>query len=608
MSLMKSTFLKILCILLISTIRTNTAHAQVKDDLLPLHKQYIKAASLLSSFKNDKALVILNDLIDTLSAYDQLNTPFGIRVQFRQSEALEKDQKDDIALQKLLHVKQLSQEYEVWDAYANTCLILARLYEKIGLEDSCAKNLEETRRAIQTHEKLDSIYPLFSIRLSSYNRIYKDPDSALYYAQEVLRTAPLFGQKEEEAVGHMLMGMLTRAPSKEARLNHYKSAANLFSQLEDYMGYSYMVGGVARWYFDHNQPYKALMYNDSTIAATQRGLAEGFEDRRTLWDAYKFRSAIYKSLGQNDSAWHYIHKGHDTQLNHIYEENNEKVLEIDARYNNEQQKQKIEEQEQRILFQSQRRNLLLAIIGLSILFAAILSYYAFRLRKEKRKTEEQAKVIQQKNIGLSDSLEKQIVLQSEVHHRVKNNLQVIISLLDLQREEIEDPDIQEKLEAMASRIYSMAAIHEILYQQEDTATVNIFDYVENLCVHYSHFSMDEQKPHFDIQIEDLSFNLATSMPIGIIITELITNSLKYARMKEKRLEIYISMKRLEDNCLLIYRDNGPGFKGAALIEREGGLGTYLLKSMCRQLNGHFESQNNEGAFYRIYFKEKNNLK
>ena len=396
MSLMKSTFLKILYILLISFIGRNTVYAQVKDNFLPLHQQYLRAASLLSSFKNDKALFILNDLIDTLSAYDQLNTPFGIRVQFRQSEALEKDHKDDMALQKLLHVKQLSKEHEVWDAYANTCLILARLYEKVGLEERCADHLEETRRTIQTHEKLDSIYPLLSIRLSSYHRIYKTPDSALYYAQEVLRTAPLFRQKEEEAVGHMLMAMLTRDPSKEARLNHYKAAVRLFEQLEDYMGCSYMFRGIASWYYEQGQLYKALVYNDSTITAIHQGLAEGYEHRRTLWDAYKFRSALYKSLGQSDSAWHYIHKGHDTQLKYIYEENNEKVLEIDARYNDKQQKQKIEEQEQRILFESQRRNLLLAIIGLSILFASILIYYALRLRKEKRKTEEQANIIQQK--------------------------------------------------------------------------------------------------------------------------------------------------------------------------------------------------------------------
>ena len=245
------------------------------------------------------------------------------------------------------------------------------------------------------------------------------------------------------------MGMLTRDPAKDARLNHYKAAATIFKQLEDYMGYSYMIGSAAGWHFNNNEPRKALMYNDSTIAACLRGLIEGFEDRRTLWDAYKFRSAIYKSLGQNDSAWHYIHKGHDTQLRHIYEENNEKVLEIDARYNDEQQKQKIEEQEQLILFESQRRNLLLAIIGLIILFTGILSYYILRLRNEKKKTEDQAGLILKKNRGLSDSLEKQMILQNEVHHRVKNNLQVIISLLDLQREEINDPETQKKLEAMA---------------------------------------------------------------------------------------------------------------------------------------------------------------
>ena len=580
--------------------------AQANDKLLPLKQKLSQANTLLHSFKNDQALTIINDLIDTLSASNQLNTAFGIRVQSRQAEALEKDQKDDIALQNLFYVKQLSEEHEVWDAYANTSLILARLYEKIGLEESCYEHLMDTRKAIQSHEELDSIYPRFSIRYSSYNRIYKDPDTALYYAQEVLRTAPFYEQKEEEAVGHMLMGMLTRDTSREAKLNHYKTAAHLFYQLEDHMGYCYMIGSVAGWHFEHGDPYKALIYNDSTLAAAHRAFRGGVEDRRTLWNAYRFRSTIYKSIGQNDSAWHYLNKSHYTQIKYINEENNEKVLEIDARYNDEKQKQTIAEQEQQIQFETQRRNLLLAILGLIILFTIILSYYSIRLRKEKKKTEEQALLIQEKNKGLSKSLENQIVLQSEVHHRVKNNLQIIISLLDLQKEEIEDPAIQEKLDAMIGRIHSMAAIHEILYQQEDSATINLFDYIENLCTHHSHFSLDKNKPDFDLQIEDLAFNLATSMPVGIMITELITNSLKYARIKGQKLWIHISIKKLKDTYQIIFRDNGPGFKNSTLTEREGGLGCYLLTSMCRQLSGHFESRNQEGARYQIYFKEKTN--
>ena len=136
--------------------------------------------------------------------------------------------------------------------------------------------------------------------------------------------------------------------------------------------------------------------------------------------------------------------------------------------------------------------------------------------------------------------------------------------------------------------------------------VNLLEYTQNLCKHFSTFLIEQEKPFFQIDIGNRLFNLETLMPLGIILNELLTNSFKYAKDKSKQLQIAISLKEEEDGFLIHYRDNGPGFPRGRLHEREGGLGTYLLKSMSRQLNGYLESQNDQGATYRIFFKEKNN--
>lgn len=95
------------------------------------------------------------------------------------------------------------------------------------------------------------------------------------------------------------------------------------------------------------------------------------------------------------------------------------------------------------------------------------------------------------------------------------------------------------------------------------------------------------------------------MPLGIILSELLTNSIKYAKDNlGKQLKIGISLNQTEEGFCIVYRDNGPGFPKGTLQQRDGGLGTYLLKSMSRQLNGYLESKNDNGAVCNIFFKEK----
>ena len=151
----------------------------------------------------------------------------------------------------------------------------------------------------------------------------------------------------------------------------------------------------------------------------------------------------------------------------------------------------------------------------------------------------------------------------------------------------------------------MAAIHEMLYQKEGNELINLLDYTQNLCNHFSNFSEDERQPIFYLNFKDQYFNLATLMPLGIILSELLTNSLKYAAKSiEDRLTIRIGLKKTKEGYFIDYRDNGPGFPEGKLRERDGGLGTYLLKSMTRQLNGRLITNNDRGAVCNIFFKEK----
>ncbi len=564
------------------------------------------AKGYLLSFQNDSALLVFDQLIHQLQANKQLDTPLGLRIRFHRTEALEKDDRDEEALQELLYLKAVSQQRTLWDVYANTCITLARQYEKFEQAEDCIAHLRLAQSTITRYE-LDSIYPFLTVRLSSYYRVLaSNPDSALYYAKEAVRTAPLYHRPGKEADGHLLLGHLYFNVDDRIAAYHYRAAAAIFQAVGDYAGSSYMVGSLARLHLKNLRLDSALFYNDATILASRNAIINGHERHYVLGVAYIQRSEIYEQSGQLDSALFFHKHGYQLAVDHHSSSNAIKVREIDARYRDEQKAQQIIEQAAEIESERKQRYTLIGLVLLILLLAGVLLYFYVQLHTAKHKSEAQAQLISQKNKDLEASLSQQRVLQSEVHHRVKNNLQVIISLLELQQEDINDPIAHQKLETMSGRIYSMAAIHELLYQQEDKAQIAFAEYTNNLCFNFSNFSRIEDKPLFQLHIGEVYFSLATSMPLGIILTELLTNSLKYGRVEGRKLNITIRLQQLTQGYCLSYKDNGPGFSDGALQEREGGLGTYLLQSMVRQLQGRIKSENKKGASYEIFFQEKIN--
>jgi two-component sensor histidine kinase len=572
-------------------------------ELADLEKKYDQAEVYMKAFQIDSANAVLSRLVNQLLDLDQLNTPFGLRVQMRQAEALEKDDQDETAIEELLYVIDASRDKQVWDVNAEAQLSLARLQEKIGRWGQCKEQLAAARQTILTHQ-LDSIYPRYAIRYASYQRFRGDKDTALFYANEVVRTAPLYGLREHLAVGHLLVGILTKDTDYQQGIYHQKKAGAIWKELGDQVGYGATLSNISKLYLKNNRPKSALMYNDSALMTAKQAAEIGYEGGWIFFVPYKNRAAIYHTLGQVDSAWHYINKGYQLEIADAKKENYQKVVEIDAKYNAAKKEQQLAEQRELLRYEKQRQYWLWGLILLSIIFIFLLTRYYLRLRKANNTAFEQALIIKQANEELSKSLEAQITLQGEVHHRVKNNLQVIISLLELQMEEVKDPQALNSLEAMSNRIYSMAAIHEILYQHQGMELINLKEYTEKLCQHYSNFFDKTQQPVFNLDISDHTFNLATLIPLGVIINELLTNSFKYATQVEEQLKIAIRLKDEKDGYCLSYRDNGPGFPEGVLKQRDGSIGSYLLQSMSRQLKGRFVSKNENGAVVGIFFKEK----
>lgn len=562
-----------------------------------------QAEALLISSKSDSALLYLQPIMDQLEGQNQSNSLLGLKLRLILGMALENDGQSLKAIRLLNQLKIDSRQQKEWKIYVGTNLTLAKLQEALHRKATTREQLDEAKKYIQQYG-LNELQANFDLRLATWHLHFGYPDSTQFYAQKTIKAAEVYDLPHLKAEGLRIIAQLKDQIGYDQAIEYNRKSIHIRKGLEDYFHLAQQFHQMAEWYSQMAQYETSLTYNDSTIAAAYLAIASGRENIQTLHHAYLLRGSLYRVLGSLDTAYHYLNRGYVQQINYLKQQENERIIEIDEQFKNQQKNQQIASQKQQIYLERQRSFIFQSLSSLILLLAGILIYAYWRLRKASKKTQRQSEVISETNKKLATALEHQVVLQGEIHHRVKNSLQVIVSLLELQKEELKEEASKASLEAMANRIYSIAAIHEVLYQKEGENLVNFLEYSQKICGHFSNLTM-EKKPIFNLQIPPKTFNIETLMPLGIILNELLTNSLKYARIPNKKLKIDISLGQSADGFQLYYHDNGPGFTQGHLNKREGGLGFYLLNSMSRQLMGKLETENNQGAAYRIYFQEKN---
>ncbi|UTB32319.1 MAG: PAS domain S-box protein [Methanobacterium sp. ERen5] len=204
---------------------------------------------------------------------------------------------------------------------------------------------------------------------------------------------------------------------------------------------------------------------------------------------------------------------------------------------------------------------------------------------------------------IKSSLKEKNILLKEIHHRVKNNMQIISSLLSLQTKYVNDEEALDILKESQNRVRSMAIIHEKLYQSKDLSQINFADYIQSLVsnLFYSYNANNTHiKPVYDI--EDLSLNIDTAVPCGLIISELVSNSLKYAFPTKKIGEILVSLKYMEGKYQLIVSDNGVGMPKVN-VNKLDSLGLLLVFNLTEQLEGNITIKRDHGTEFIITFEE-----
>lgn len=207
---------------------------------------------------------------------------------------------------------------------------------------------------------------------------------------------------------------------------------------------------------------------------------------------------------------------------------------------------------------------------------------------------------------IKTSLAEKEILLKEIHHRVKNNLMIIYSLLNLQAGYLEDEKSREIFKESQSRARSMALIHERLYLSTDLKLIDFGDYLQTLSAELLHtYATQKEIIELEMNVENIKMDINHAIPLGLISNELITNCFKHAFPNGRNGKVQIDLRKNGGLCEMIVRDNGVGFPEEIDFRNTNSLGLQMINSLTKQIDGSIDLDNNPGTEFKITFKDSN---
>ncbi len=352
------------------------------------------------------------------------------------------------------------------------------------------------------------------------------------------------------------------------------------------------LGNIGHVYIMQGRYKEALPYNLQAVE-----LIKKTGRTRNLWENYMHISEIYETLGDLKNALYY-HQLYASEQE-LFKDNIILSLERES-----QSKYEIGQKNATILFQDEKINQQKRTKILYLILTGLLALIVFGLlyNYQKRKKHNQQLLIL--NQELDQKNKQNELLLKEIHHRVKNNLELVKSLIALQSAQLEDSVTKDAMIASQNRVQSMGIIHQKLYQGENLGSIDMKDYFINLGDGILDTFDAEDKVNIECAMDQLELDVDTAIPIGLIVNELLTNALKYAFPNDRNGNIKISMSRASSEILTLkVVDNGIG-KITEAAPKGTGFGSQLVQLLTQQLNGKMKEKHDDGTAITFEFKIK----
>lgn len=468
------------------------------------------------------------------------------------------------------------------------------------------------RRTISGATPLDDLKSLGYAHLGLGN-IYYYQDS-IELAKSHFETSMQFLREINDQIGlagiYVSLGNIARTEKDYSRsISNYQESLKIYNSLQLDLSMAlvyYNLGDV--YLLEKNFPKAEESYLASLRSGEKTGSLEDIKY------AYKGLSRLHETSGNYKDALYYTNLYHDLKDSLANAEMEARVADLQAQRESDRKSEELAETRQRLSdadeqHASDRVALWVSIFaGVIVLIAALLFYSNLRRSKFKNlKLKLQSQHIQEKNRIIDAQLKDKDVLLKEVHHRVKNNLQMISSLLNLQSQSLKNESAVAALRESKDRVQAIALIHKGLYQNDRFAEINIKEYIEDL-INYQrnlHAGVGEEV-NFETDIEDTVINLDTAVPLGLIVSELMSNSLKHAFDESTRApKIKVEIKPTKDLWLhMVYSDNGIGMPMNGENTNSDSLGLEIVNSLVEQLDGKMELNISNGTHFHVDFMQQ----
>lgn len=438
---------------------------------------------------------------------------------------------------------------------------MANAYVNIGLAYSYQQHYEQALQALQTGRALflalGEDREALSVHLSLGNALHKlgRPEEALAELEE-LRGQELSGIQAYELLSSKLL--------------------------------------LATLYLEQQLPVEALDLLETTTLELQP--TSFLPLKRSL---YQLKASALYQLQDYQQAFQALEM-HNRYLDSLQSEERVKLeKEMEARYLSREKENLIQIQELQIQ-KNQRERLVLWAALLGLLLALVLGYRLFFIQNRS------SRLLADKNREIEKALADREILLKEIHHRVKNNLQIISSLLTLQSRQVADPKTLELLQEGRNRVNSMALIHKNLYQHDNLVGVQMQEYIEKLTDSLvRNYHINPQRIAIAKDIDPLLLDVDTIIPLGLVLNELISNVLKYAFDKEQEGKLYVALKRKGEHLELKVADNGKGLPPDFDLATQRSLGFRLIKAFAQKLEAELCVESDRGTTITLHIPKFN---
>jgi two-component sensor histidine kinase len=354
---------------------------------------------------------------------------------------------------------------------------------------------------------------------------------------------------------------------------------------------------IGRFYLQRGQFRKAHLYLDTALTSMSYGRLlnqrELFQMLFTADSALGNYSAAIKNLQHyqflNDSIYN--------------ERKSRQIEELTIQYETEKKEQSIRllEKEKRLQQNelTKEQNTKRWIVGVAMLLIVIVGLlinFSRLKQRTNKKLQVQQKQIEKKNQSLQHLVAEKEWLVKEIHHRVKNNFHIVMGLLGTQSVYLQGEEAKQAVRESQQRIQAMSLVHQKLYQSDNLSAINMADYIHELVDFLKDSFHTGHTIQFNLQIDPVKLHVSHCVPLGLILNEAITNSLKHAFPDKKEGIINISLKRnLQDHFLLSIKDNGVGLPAPFDSKNQASMGMKLMRGLSGDIDATFQVNNNGGT-------------